>query len=501
MERYFACSGAKWTCTFGGFGTIESKSGNKVILTDRYPTLQALTTKDKPRLGCGMCSAVNGKPCTPQVFPLWRKTSKVTCCGNKILLNGSSIPCSFGGTIILKDSLQSKIEYGGSFFSRLEFSSLPKPYQKMLEKQVERQSAKSERDKKKNHQKNPIPKTSTFHLASNDSKIKKHLSQTKRNDDMTLNEPTKAYVTPVVIQNDPKSQPESASPPGPSPALLRQKHWCSGNCPEEYKNACGFRTAPCQLRYENDSGSLKKNLRDKYNSLYEVMVNISNTQIFSIAHHHLIPGNECYSKMDGDHRRYELLLKMGYFFDYDINISENGILLPTPKNTTETEEINNTEDARAKQYYNLMDKDLHNNNLFMGFSQAERNFVGSQLHCGPHTYERPLKKLREKHFEAYKIRSYESIVIAELDLLSNYYMDMYEDTCFMKNYEKSKKEFFNRINNMSNRLRERINKFPNRNKTLSYLNKRLYVSFPAILYDMDISLEEYQENYLNPKKT
>lgn len=495
-KNYFACSGAEWSCTFGGHGTIK-KSDSKVTMEDRH----ILTTKDKPQLGCGMCSAVNGKPCTPQVFPLWRKTSKVTYCNNKVLLDGSSILCFYGGTITIKDSRQTKIEYNGSFFSRLEFSSLPKPYQKMLERQVEQQSANSERHKKDAHKENPIPKTSTFHLASSNSKIKKHLSQTAKNDDMTLDEPNKTYTEPTAIQSNLKPQSEFTSPPVPSPALLRQKHWCSGNCPEEYKNACGFRTAPCQLRYENDSGSLKKNLRNKYNSLYEVMVNISNTQIFSIAHHHLIPGNECYSKMDGDHRRYELLLKLGYFFDYDINISENGILLPAPKNTNEMEEKNNTEDTRAIQYYHLMDKDLHNSNLFMDFSQVERSFVGSQLHCGPHTYERPLKKLREKHPEAYKLRSYESIVIAELDLLSNYYMDMYEDTCFMKDYEKNKKEFFNRINNMSNRLRERIIKFPNRNKTLSYLNKRLYVSFPAILYDMDISLSEYQENYLNPKNT
>lgn len=493
MPKYFACSGAKWNCTCGGYGTIESNT--KVELAEKF----ILTTKDKPRFGYGICSAGNGIPCAPQVFPLWRKISKITCCGNKALLDGSYIPCLRGGTITIKSPNQKEVEYNDSFLSRPKLSSLPKPYRKMLEKQAERQDSKNEKhqkDHKKKHQ-----KASSFHLASENSRIKKHLSKTTQDNNISFEEPAKISTSTTNIQSNPKPKPGSSSPPVPSAAILRQKHWCSGNCPEEYKNNCGFRCAPCQLLYENDSVSLKKNLRNKHYSLYELVENISNIQHFSIAHHHLIPGNECYGKMDGDHHRYELLLKLGYFFNYDINIGENGILLPSPKNTSGAGETNSPEDTKAEQYYNLMEKDLHNNNLLMNFSRTERSFVGSQLHCGPHTYEQPLKNLRKEHPEAHKIRSYEAIVIAELDLLGNFYMDMYEDTCFMEDYEKSKKEFFNRITSISNRLKERINQFSSYNKTLGYLNKRVYVSFPALLYNMNISLTEYQEKYLNKKNT
>lgn len=349
--------------------------------------------------------------------------------------------------------------------------------------------------------KQPKHKASSFCTSAHPARKKedKPLPYTTKNSIGTQSDSPTTTACKTDIQDKRKKQPESTPQPIPTAEALRKKHWCSGDCPEEYRNSCGFRSAPTSLRYPNASGKLRVNLKEVHNPIYNVVKNISRTHNFSIAHHHLIPGNECYGKMDGEHHRYELLVKLGYLFDYDINTEENGILLPTSNSTLESIPLGENEITKAEYYYKIMDMDLRNDTSVASFPPSERDFVGSQLHIGQHTYDESLKTLREICPNAYKLRSYESIVISELDRLNNFYMDKYEDTCFMKNYESNKKAFFKHMNTIDNRLRKGINQFPNKDKEFSFLNKRIYVSFPAILYDMNISIKEYQKTYPRSK--
>lgn len=98
----FVCSGAKWSCTFGGCGTIATEKSNIKI-----DNKCILTTKNKPSsIGSGVCSAQSGAPCSPKPTS-WQKVSKVECGVSNIplstppkaLLSNSFIPCAMGGII------------------------------------------------------------------------------------------------------------------------------------------------------------------------------------------------------------------------------------------------------------------------------------------------------------------------------------------------------------------------------------------------------------------
>lgn len=454
----FVCSGSTWGCTFGGHGTLTK---NRTILKKMevlYKNKIFLTENDKPgSIAVGICSALSGAPCVPKILPFtsWKNVSKNLHCNNaKALLSCSHIICANGGTI--------KIIYSGCKIDNI--------WIKLLCNAPKKNS--SQKSFSFNH-KNPLP------------------HKENRPTIRSGKTPEIQTIVSVSHQDQPTTPPMSPA----TPELFRKKHWCSGECPDEYRVSCKFRNTPSQLRYKNKGSILKTNLQEEHNSFYEMVVNIIRTQTFSISHHHLIPGNQCYCKKEGENLRYELLVKLGYFFNYNINRSKNGIVLPTVISTPKSTDANDYTTTKILHYYTVMENDLQNNPQLLGFSEKEQEIIGSQLHQGPHKYENNLYTLRKICPEAHKLRSYESIVIAKLDSLNNFYMDMYENICFMKDYEKNKKEFFNHMDTISKQLQKGIRQFPHKNHEFSYLNKRIYVSFPAILFDLNIDPKECQESF------
>ena len=65
----------------------------------------------------------------------------------------------------------------------------------------------------------------------------------------------------------------------------------------------------------------------------------------------------------------------------------------------------------------------------------------------------------------------------------------------MKDKDKLCNDFNKRINDISEKLRKYICCFPE-HRISSDLRDKPYVSFPAMIYDLNISKEEYRNNYI-----
>ena len=453
----FIYSGAEWTCPAGGKGKIRSNSFVK-IKQNSILTNMNLPFSD----GTGVCSINNGIPCSPACVPgTWIGTSlNVICNGRPVLTNSSTIACSRGGIISIQQQ-NSHVSDAG-IAKNISINDSPNS-DKPNEIQIK---------------------------APNDINIVKQDKSLESNS--------------IVAETNKKNELNDHS----SVVKKHREHrWCSGRCPLQYTEKCEFcEASENEMIHKSDSLKLKQNIANRYPNMYRIALEIINEISYSMddeykvdasaAHHHLIPGNECYGKKnENGSYKYQLLIKLGNLFDYDINCSENGILLPTFSNP----QLNRIfEKEKPGLFFYVMDMNIGNSHRLMHLSEEERMYVGSQLHVGQHIYEKRLSKLRMNHPKAKLARSYEHLVMTEfLDTLNDYYNNRYEETCFMRDFEKEKKIFVSRMNTISNELRKLINAFPKRGEPLYWLKKRAYVSFPALLYDIGITEDDYKMNYSN----
>ncbi len=419
-----------------------------------------LTTSDKPIAdGASVCSAHEGALCSPAPSIWIGAASTVLVSGQPALLSSSTIPCLAGGGII-KIRHQNNQVFQGIFAPNIDNSSNSSASSSIVAPTIIAGMAEEN-------------KISTYSESNSD---KYESDQSEKSEQNTINS-----------------------------TQCRTNCWCSGKCPEEFKGKCEFCESPdSKMLIASDAAKLKANLEKAFPDIYPHFASaLSGVQYkmedayrvdTSVAHHHLIPGNECYGskKKDGG-MRYPLLIKLGNLFKYDINCAENGILLPSFTNV-QLSRIMAQEKPRL--FYYVMDKDIANSEQIVLLDSSKRGFIGSQLHVGQHSYEGRLKLLRAKHPELTSYRCYEDIVLEYLDTFEEYYLETYEKTCFMRDYDQQKKNYFQRMNAISDALRQKICAFPHHGMKLSWLNKRVLVSFPALLYDVDISIEEYIERYM-----
>ena len=298
-----------------------------------------------------------------------------------------------------------------------------------------------------------------------------------------------------------------------SPESLREKRWCSGRCPSEYKDNCQFCcTDSSKLLHSNSSSELKSMIERFNSNAYTTAYELIHSVIYKLTYdysvtptdtaHHLIPGNECLSKKREpiDHAdnsndttlEYELLVKLANFFDYNVNNHINGIILPTYYNA----QLQKGEEPEV--YYNVMNADISHTDAILNLGD-NRSLIGSQLHLGPHSFDNRLRRLKAAHPEYSVLTTYERIVLIYLNRFQDYYLNSYSTTCFMKNREQYKEDFINRINDISNRLRKNICSFPSQ-FPVSKIQDKAYVSFAAMLYDLKIPLDEYRTMILKPQK-
>lgn len=447
-------SGAEWICSLGGKGTIRNNSDVKSGFDGM------LTTADKPLTdGTSVCAAREGAPCSP-ITSIWKGTSSsVMASGKAALLSSSTIPCLAGGGMI-KIKHQNNQVFFGAIDSNIEgFSN-----------GFDRQSSDS------------VTKTNTGETDTTPP-VSKLKSELERNADKEL-------ASEQII---------------PDAQQCRTNRWCSGKCPEEFKGKCSFCESPDnKVLIASDATKLRANLEKAFPNIYPQLAEaLSGIQYkmedayrvdTSVAHHHLIPGNECYGrKQKNGEMRYPLLIKLGNLFKYSINCVENGILLPSFTNVQLSRILNK---EKPRLFYYIMDKDIANSEQIVCLEQPKRSIIGSQLHVGQHSYESRLNVLRKEHPELALYRCYEDIVLEYLDTFEEYYFERYETTCFIQNFEQEKNNYFQRMNAISDAIRQKICSFPHHGMRRSWLDKHALVSFPALLYDVGISIEEYLERYL-----
>ena len=451
----FVYSGARWSCPNGGHGTISNFNGVELASGG------LLTTADKPVTdGTGICALHEGAPCTP-TFSSWIGASPdVICGGHNALLDTSMIPCAGGGTAII-DSLITNVCTG--FIGNVEYKE--------------------------------------------DDVIK--------NEPSPPNEPMDQADHTVSDLNDSASIQDSVfkeiEEPFSSPEILREKKWCMGRCPSDFQNHCRFCTASSkEMNHKNDSSVLRGNMK----SFDEASFTVCEGHIRSIqypvvnpriqataAKHHIIPGNACFKKSP-------LLIKLGNLFDYDINSGLNGILLPTFSNLSDWNDQKSELYAFTMKRASELLNEIHDNRV--------ENIMGAQLHIGPHSFEKQLirlnpdvqsdeidyhqkmklliKMISKIHPQIKTFRSYEKIVIEDyLQPLELHYQKRYEHTCYMRDFEREKNGFHDKMNQISSEVRHKIKQFPRQGAAFGMLNHQAYVSFAALLYDLDIPVEEWEQ--------
>jgi hypothetical protein len=274
--------------------------------------------------------------------------------------------------------------------------------------------------------------------------------------------------------------------------------WCSGNCPDEYLERCEFReTRTAELRHPNSSSELKKNIASAHPEVFEVICELISSIRNQLTNdyyssptdtaHHLIPGNECIKAPSN----LELLRKLVNFFDYNVNCAENGIMLPTYYD----QKLMKGEEPTA--YYDTMDRNVGENKRVTALGN-EKLWTGSQLHVGPHSYDGKLKKLKASHPKYMRLSTYEYAVIVELKKLQSFYSRKSDIICYMRDRDNLRSDFISMMNDISTSLRNDLRRFPNSiiAKLLGSTKLTPYVSFPAMIYDLGISREEYREKYL-----
>lgn len=453
----FVFSGAEWICPLGGKGVIRNNSDVKSGIDGM------LSISDKPIPdGTGVCAAHEGAPCSPTPSVWMGASSSVMICGQPALLSSSTIPCLAGGGII-------KIkQQNNHVFQGFVASDSPSIDSFSAEKSSSGEAI------------NTVSTVETGVTVS-DSSIETDLVERESNERLN--------------SKDNFTDAEQC----------RTNCWCSGQCPAEFKGKCDFCESPdSKMLFASDAAKLKSNLEKAFPNIYsQLAAALSSIQYkmedeyridTAVAHHHLVPGNECYGrKKKNGEMYYQLLIKLGNLFQYNINCAENGILLPSFSNV-QLSRIMDQEKPRL--FYYIMEKDIANSDQVKSSDSSAGSIIGSQLHVGQHSYERRLRLLRSEHPELSLYRCYEDIVLEYLDTFEEYYLERYETTCFMRNFEQEKKNYIQRMNAISTALRQKILSFPHHGMRLSWLDKRALVSFPALLYDVEIPVEEYLERYM-----
>ena len=234
---------------------------------------------------------------------------------------------------------------------------------------------------------------------------------------------------------------------------------CSGNCPNGLETSCKYKKSvpesTIQLNPKNDSQTLKSHMKNSYNAYDQetnnMIENLKNDKSFRLKdkvtfrteHHHLIPGDECFSK-------YKLLVDLANLYRYDINNPDNGIPLPSAVGSTLSDE------ERIETYVYIMNK------------------TGRQIHRGNHGYLNTLKKYNLNK-EKQQLNDYETIVNERLYIISQFYSEELSKSCRMQDSDEKRKQDAETFKDIMKYLSDEM-----RNGIMS---NKYYVSAVSILYE------------------
>ena len=227
---------------------------------------------------------------------------------------------------------------------------------------------------------------------------------------------------------------------------------------------------PRETNESKNANILKENLGRESFDLYakecgEIATTLLGSETYSIAHHHIIPVNQCF-------KQYPEIVKLANYFNYDINNALNGICLPT-----------------MNQGYDKQPLDLR---LEIAFLAMEK--LGKQWHKGGHSYrldsiEKISKEVDNllilKSIKSYK--SYKASVDEYLEQFRNKIVS--EGKCFAKNYDVEAKLFCDTMNHICLKIANKLRKFETDPKE----SHSFFVSKIAFYYAYYDVLKDYQD--------
>lgn len=237
----------------------------------------------------------------------------------------------------------------------------------------------------------------------------------------------------------------------------------------DYKNCskskdCKYLKTSHNLVEEDESKNariLKINMGKDSFDLYagdcsEIATSLYGNYMYSIAHHHIIPANQCF-------KQFPEIVKLANFYNYDINKAENGICLPT-----------------MNEGYDKQPIELRKNIAFTAMRK-----LGKEWHKGGHKYSCKisvdLDSVLPRPFVHYK-----DAVDKELTTFSILLND--DIKCRAENYEEQAAKFIKSMDHICERIVKKLRRFED-NPQKAY---PCYISKLAFYYAYQDELNEYE---------
>lgn len=178
---------------------------------------------------------------------------------------------------------------------------------------------------------------------------------------------------------------------------------------------------------------------------------------YSTAHHHLIPVNQCFKGIPE-------LVKLANYYEYDINNALNGICLPT-----------------ATDGYNGQPVERRREVAFYAMKKLKL-----QWHAGGHQMTIPELAAARLPKSARKYNYKEQVE----DMLHKFIRSNYKTAgCRAKSFERGKKRFHSKMDEVCQKIRERVLQFSEDPRAPSCI----YVSKMSLYYAFYNELKEYQD--------
>lgn len=218
----------------------------------------------------------------------------------------------------------------------------------------------------------------------------------------------------------------------------------------DYKNC--DRTADCEYlkasaqTLDVDSAKLASNMKKHCADYQSERERISGLSIdgahYSVAHHHMIPGNQCFKK-------FPRLVKLANFYGYDINNHLNGIALPSIN-----EGVNDLVD-HIRIAFNAMQR------LGLQWHKSHHQFSLDKLQADDEDDFFVIQKLRAEFDRLFKnersIKIYTDAVNELLETVDNHFIK--RSKCPMEDREAGAKEFHAAMNEVDDIIRQKLSAF------------------------------------------
>lgn len=360
--------------------------------------------------------------------------------GQKVLTENSILIGNFGSCRLLPDLVKHMPIGGQCTFCSQPWSGA---YEGVVIKNVKALSEKSSMKCPFGGIISPVifgVKTSVNNVISNEYNLTKNALSAKEdknfvNDGNKLSDNTGKTVNSAANKHNTSTEETETNSPEYKYALCNYQ-----SCPD--KGSCEY----LKMRYDadsidNDASKLERNYKNAYSTEYLQFIEVfteknseSNEGNWTYAAHHIISGKQIFAK-------HPYLVKLANYYQYDINIAQNCILLPS----------------------------IHSFDGKTGVVKQANGYVAMDLmkmqwHVGSHDYSLDNDTIRaiyqyikkNEHCQVIFYKNYMEAVEHEINILESKYL---RSTCRKSNYREKRIRFINNMNNISKKIGNKIRAF------------------------------------------